>query len=44
MNSTEHATDEVGLGWPVTVGEALAQRDESGTAPGVKVGLGWGDR
>ena len=44
MSSTEHAADEAGLGWPVKVGESLAQTDESATAPGVEVGLGWGDR
>ena len=40
----ERGTDEVGLGWPVLVGDALSQRDESVTALGVEVGLGWGDR
>ncbi|CAB5027884.1 unannotated protein [freshwater metagenome] len=44
MSTTERTSDEVGVGWPVTVGETLPPAEATVTMPGVEGDVGWGDR
>ena len=44
MSTTERTSDEVGVGWPGTVGETLVPAEARVSMPGIEGDVGWGDR